>query len=189
MLVNTSELELSSECADVVSSWMSEIQSSSDEDDNAEPIVRPARLGIGAKFLAHSKSAEGQAAKVEKVLRQTIQRDQQQKQWDKSGGRDWKHQELGPGDAESSEESEDEGRGAGSKTRTVAVNAKAQALAQFQKQAARLPSTKDKATKNRETVSYTHLTLPTKRIVSISVGDVSLKKKKDKQRELYLRTC
>ena len=29
-------------------------------------------------------------------------------------------------------------------------------------------------------VSYTHLTLPTKRIVEISVGDVSLKKKRKK---------
>ena len=34
-----------------------------------------------------------------------------------------------------------------------------------------------------ESVSYTHLTLPTKRIVEISVGAVSLKKKK-REREL-----
>ena len=63
-------------------------------------------MGIGAKFLAHSKTAEvfvwyhvpatqigvqGLASKVEKALRKNMMNEEQRKQWDKAGGRDWKH--------------------------------------------------------------------------------------------------
>ena len=56
---------------------------------------------------------QGQAAKVEKALKSTMRRDEQQKQWDRSGGRDWKHLEvdnkrLGGSNSESSDD--DEGR-------------------------------------------------------------------------------